>query len=380
MAKKPTDVGRDRSPRRRPSRRERDDRLHQYLILSTAAVIAAIVLILGWGFYDQYVLRPRRPVATVAGEPLRLNAYQDLVRYRQWDYRNFIARLELQRQELAMSDGDQSFLIQYYDQQIAQMESQLSNLPYTVLDEMIDSELARQEATRRGLTVTDDEVQARLEEQFGYDRNPPTPVPITSTTPITATPTPTVEPLTYEDFVEQSTSWFQATAEATGFGREDFERLLESYLYREKLEEAIAAEVPTTAEQVHARHILVETREEAEAALARIKGGEDFSAVAAEVSIDTSNKDEGGDLGWFSRGRMVAEFEEAAFALQSGELSEVVETDFGFHIILVEERDDNRELDPVDLEALQQQAIEDWYAEQRISGKVERKWDSSMIP
>ena len=378
--KKTTQATHIRLSRKALSRREKERRLKQYLIIGTAVLVGVIVIILGWGLYDQYVLRPRRPVALVAGEPIRLDAYQKLVKYRSWDYRNYVRRLAAQRQELAMSDQDQSFLIQYIDQQISQVENQIANLPYSVLDEMIDDELARQEAARRGITVTEDEVQARLEEQFGYDPNPPTPVPITSTAPITVTPTPTVAPMTYEEFTEQSTAWFGAVAGATGFGREDFERLLETVLYREKLEEAIKSEVQTTAEQVHARHILLETQEEAEEALRRLRDGEDFGDLAAELSTDTSNKDEGGDLGWFAHGQMVSEFEDATFALQPGEMSDVVETQFGFHLIRVEEREENRELEPSTLAVAQQKAVGDWYDQQRISEEVVHKWDPNMIP
>jgi parvulin-like peptidyl-prolyl isomerase len=79
-------------------------------------------------------------------------------------------------------------------------------------------------------------------------------------------------------------------------------------------------------------------RSKAEEILKRVQGGEDFSKLAAEVSTDTSNKDKGGDLGWFGRGEMVKEFEDAAFALKPGEVSGVVETKFGYHIIKLEDR------------------------------------------
>jgi parvulin-like peptidyl-prolyl isomerase len=79
-------------------------------------------------------------------------------------------------------------------------------------------------------------------------------------------------------------------------------------------------------------------RTKAEEILKRVQAGEDFSKLAAEVSTDTSNKDKGGDLGWFGRGEMVKEFEDAAFALKPGEVSGVVETKFGYHIIKLEDR------------------------------------------
>ncbi len=90
-------------------------------------------------------------------------------------------------------------------------------------------------------------------------------------------------------------------------------------------------------EEVRARHILVETEEEAKAVIERLEAGEDFAAVAKEESTGPSGED-GGNLGYFTRDRMVPEFSEAAFALQAGEISGPVKTDFGWHVIKVEDR------------------------------------------
>jgi peptidyl-prolyl cis-trans isomerase C len=106
-----------------------------------------------------------------------------------------------------------------------------------------------------------------------------------------------------------------------------------------------------TPESVRVRHILIKgvpptaTEEEkkaakgkAESALDRVKKGEDFAKVASEVSDDTGTKEKGGDLEFFSRGTMIPAFEEAAFALKPGEISGVVETEYGYHIIRMEEK------------------------------------------
>jgi peptidyl-prolyl cis-trans isomerase C len=97
-------------------------------------------------------------------------------------------------------------------------------------------------------------------------------------------------------------------------------------------DDAAKAQKPET--EVHARHILVPTEAEAQAALKRVKAGEDFAKVAKEVSKDPSA--EGGDLGWFTKDRMVPEFAEAAFKLEPGQISDPVKSQFGWHIIKLE--------------------------------------------
>lgn len=91
-------------------------------------------------------------------------------------------------------------------------------------------------------------------------------------------------------------------------------------------------------EQVSARHILVETVETANEVLDKLNSGEDFETLASEYSIDTSNKDSGGALGFFGRGQMVPAFEEAAFGAEIGKVVGPVETDYGYHLLIVDEK------------------------------------------
>ncbi len=95
---------------------------------------------------------------------------------------------------------------------------------------------------------------------------------------------------------------------------------------------------------VSASHILVETEEEGNFILAKLNDGADFALLAAEHSKDPSNAGNGGDLGFFSRGRMVPEFEEAAFALNVDEVSGLVKTQFGYHIIKLADKKEGSQL------------------------------------
>src|SRR6185295_7981825 len=88
-----------------------------------------------------------------------------------------------------------------------------------------------------------------------------------------------------------------------------------------------------------ARHILLKTEDEAKAIIGQLKAGADFAALAKEKSIDPHAKQDGGDLGWFTKDTMVKEFADAAFAMKKGEISEApVKSQFGFHVIQVQDQ------------------------------------------
>lgn len=116
-------------------------------------------------------------------------------------------------------------------------------------------------------------------------------------------------------------------------------------------DEQVALLKPET--EIRARHILVKEEEDAHKAIERVKGGDDFAEVAKEMSQGPS-KTKGGDLGYFSKGQMVEEFEVAAFALGKGEVSEPVKTQFGWHVIKVE---DKREKQPPAFDDVKQRIV-----------------------
>ena len=124
-----------------------------------------------------------------------------------------------------------------------------------------------------------------------------------------------------------------AFLEAYGSTEESVRDDITSYLLYQALLEAHGG--PTEAEQVHAAHILVETEETGQEVLDKLAEGESFADLAVEYSTDPGSGPTGGDLGWFARGMMVPEFEEAAFTLDIGAISGLVQSDFGFHIIQV---------------------------------------------
>ncbi len=119
-------------------------------------------------------------------------------------------------------------------------------------------------------------------------------------------------------------------------------------------------------QEVSARHILVENEDDAKKIAADLKGGADFAAIAKEKSKDPGSKDQGGDLGFFSKDQMVPEFAEAAFKLDKGQISDPVKSQFGWHIIRV---DDKRAKQPPSFEQVKDQ----------IETYVQRKAQADLI-
>jgi len=147
----------------------------------------------------------------------------------------------------------------------------------------------------------------------------------------------------------------------------------------------------TLPEQVRVRHILITwkplgktddrayIRESMNPILERARAGEDFAALAREYSDDYATRQSGGDTGFFHRGQMAPEFEEAAFALQPGEISDVVETSFGVHIIRLEERQDEELLPLDDVREQLLDYVRNELAEQAVRAEIDGLAETSDI-
>jgi len=135
----------------------------------------------------------------------------------------------------------------------------------------------------------------------------------------------------------------------------------------------VTTDVPDVVEQVHARHIVVDSPEIADLVLARLQEGTDFATLASEYSLDDSTAPNGGDLGFFPRGLLLSgEVEEAAFELAVGATSGVVPSTFGYHIIQVLERDPARPVTPEIQQRLREVAFESWLQHLWSAATVER--------
>jgi peptidyl-prolyl cis-trans isomerase C len=165
------------------------------------------------------------------------------------------------------------------------------------------------------------------------------------------------------------------------------ERLVAGAVTDEALQAAYDAAVAgmEPATEWNASHILVETEEEAQAVVERLNAGEDFAAVAQEVSTDPGSGPQGGELGWFGAGMMVPEFEQGVAGLEAGQVSAPVQSQFGWHVIRLNEtrQQELPALDQVrgELEAqIQQEAIEAHLQELEAQGQVTRPEPGQFDP
>ncbi len=153
---------------------------------------------------------------------------------------------------------------------------------------------------------------------------------------------------------------------AHGYTEADFKSELRREIAAAWMRDRLSASVPPTAEQVHVKQILLYNAEEAQQALGYLKAGWNFDDLAARYDPLTK-----GELGWFPRGYLPEPaIEEAAFALQAGQFSDILQTQAGYHILFVTERDPARQLSPDALLTLQEHAVQDWLAQRRNESTI----------
>jgi len=200
-----------------------------------------------------------------------------------------------------------------------------------------------------------------------------TETPTTGPTPTngpTSTPEPTATPYTLEGFQKAYKDAAELNNNQFGMDEEFFRQyFFVMPILRQKVNDALTADVKPFDEQVWARHILVATEDEANQVYAKLIAGEDFGKLAKEISTDTGSGANGGDLGWFGRGAMVAEFEDAAFSQQIGEIGKPVQSQFGFHIIQVLGHED-RPLTEDQLNKAKQSAVTAWLTKIKEESRI----------
>lgn len=166
---------------------------------------------------------------------------------------------------------------------------------------------------------------------------------------------------------------FQEWLQANQYTFDEFRRVLRAQLIAQAMIDKVATSVAATADQVRARHIVVTSVETGQVILTQLEQGADFSTLARTYSLDESTRLNGGDLGFFPRGLLLApEIEEAAFSLAVGETSQIIESDFGIHIVQVLDREPARPLSAEIQQRLRAVAFEKWLDQLWQTATVER--------
>jgi hypothetical protein len=375
--------------------RRRDQERNRRVVYALIGVTALIVLLLGAGLLQEWVIKPNQPVAVVDGQPVNGVDYAKRVRFA-------------------------------WLQQAGQQQTDNLTTASQVVDQMIDDKVIASAAKARNLSVSDQEINTALEQTFGFERFTPTPSATPSVQPTkeptptpggspTATPAPTATPISEADYQKSLKDYETRLQQNTGMNDADFRSLVASDLLRRKVYDEVTTGITNTEVAVRARHILVSVRTPAPTAtpmpagtpaptvdpsasptpmprddaqaLARIVeaknklgSGIDFATVAKEYSDDPGSAAEGGELGWFAAGQMVPAFDQAAFTLPIGTISDPVKTDFGYHIIQVEEKDANHPMDEYTLSQKKYEAFTKWMADARTAAKITRNWTVDRVP
>jgi parvulin-like peptidyl-prolyl isomerase len=395
---------------RKQRRHLRRDQVQTRWVLAVTGVIILLVLgVIGYGYLNTYFLRVKQPAVVVYGEEITIGQVQEEVRYQRLQLVASYHRLVLFSTSLL--DPNEAAALSAQAEVIAGSLSDKTALANTALNFLIDAQIARHEAGLRGITVTDEEVQAEVNAMLEYipaatltampsptKTSPFTPTPTFTNTPSvtpggptltpsatlteTPTPTPTVTgtttptftatftplptmpptatPFTEEAFNKYYSLYIANITRETGLTEEEFRERVRSDLYIEKVRQAIVADVPDTEEQVHLAQIVLADQETAVATLARLVRGESWNVIVKEVSTDAASKDKGGDIGWIAMANPPSELEKSAFGLKAGEVSQVLQTGVSTWVILKVIEKGPRPMNAEKLATAQNAAYQTW--------------------
>jgi parvulin-like peptidyl-prolyl isomerase len=220
----------------------------------------------------------------------------------------------------------------------------------TLLERLIDSKLIQQAAEASGVRIDEEQVAAEIALLEAEAQ---------------------AQGITLDDFLAQQ-----------GLTREQYTAQVRLGLITQAINEAVIANVPTTAPRIRLRHILVADEATARDILAQLNNGADFFALARQYSLDPSSREAGGDLGWVALGDLLQpEVEQIAFALSAqARYPEPVRSVLGYHIIETLERTENEAIDPSRLAELRQRAWERWLAAQRQAATIIRYVGANATP
>jgi parvulin-like peptidyl-prolyl isomerase len=262
---------------------------------------------------DRAMEGSRRVAARVNGQPIYLDTYQRQVN-----------QLEQVLQEPEFGPADDTKL------------TKLADLQRQVLEGLIDQLIIEQQAAALNLTVTDEQLEAKFQESIAR---------------------------------QQGQANFEGWLAENSLTLDSFEESLRAQLIANQLFEQVTAGVPETAEQIQLQFIRVTTADTARILIEQLKTGASFSALAQDKSLDTTMV----DPEWLPKGTGLLPFqvEETAFSLEPGQINGPIETDRGFYIIKLSDRENERPLKTEVRQILKQRVFLDWLSEQRSTAVIE---------
>lgn len=400
-----------RAPQRRVSRRESEARKQRIFYSVMAGAVVLVLAILGTGLLYEYQLKPNAVLATVNDHEIKRRDY--------WKYESvslYAQATQYENYAMQVTGQQQQQFLQFATQFRQQREDiwGSTDVNEQTLNRMIEDHLYVEGGEALGINPTDAELETFMLNAFASPDEPlvtpipsPTMIPeraaaATETaeaalgatpvapdaTPIAGSPeaspvvpesTPSASPAATPDMdaivnsAEAGFNGFQETVFADAhMSREDYIRLfVKPQLIRQLVDALITDQVPQSGPQIHAEHILVATQDLANQLYSQATGGASFEELAKTNSTDATTAPTGGDLGWIIRGQMVEPFENAAFGLQPGQISQPVQTEFGWHIIKVVDRQENRPFTDEQYTSAVDKAIEVWLEEQKAQASIE---------
>jgi parvulin-like peptidyl-prolyl isomerase len=299
-------------------------------------------------------------VATVSGDSIPAVVFQQRVRLARWMSSQQLLLVAQDYGVNALTDPNSPFNAQY------KAISDHAAFAQQVLDGLITIRLVQHEAALRGVTVTDAETQDHINAFFGY-------------TPGVASEGQTPEQAAQE-FQENRDNYFGQAGAMARMAQADVIATFGEQALQIKLYRLLTQDLPTQAEQVKVRHILVDNADKANALLAQVRGGADFGEVAKGNSMDTQSGPNGGDMDWSPRGVFVPEFETPIWVAQPGEILGPIKTQFGYHVVQVIGRE-VRPLSEADLNRERDAAFRRWLqqARERANVQIVDNWQA-LIP
>jgi len=343
-------------------------------VIIAIAVVAIGILVYGW--IDSAYIQPKKTVVTVNDDTITQGEFQGRVRIHQ---RELLGQLNsyTQMEQLFASDPQTLASIQELQNQIRTQLAYPELIGQEVIYSMIRETLIRQEAEKMGIHVLPEEIERQLQHSFGfYPEGTPTPFPTptpdatrvaaiaaasestpepspTSTLP--QTPFPTATPYVLEAY-EVDYEQFLDSLSDFGISESDFFVYIEAQLLEEKVREQFDPEIDRMAEHVLLQHILIFDEEIAQEALEQLESGDAWDDIVLEYTEDQNSRESSGDLGWKTLDDMVrflGQMGLAAFSAQVDEVVGPIESQYGWHLLRIVDRQD-REI----LEAAYQEAVD----------------------